>query len=287
MRIDDETEPAATVKAAEYDVDPSFFETMGIPLLAGRGLVRGGPAGEAVVDDAFVRKFFPDTDPLGHRFAFGSSGANVHEIVGVARQVRGDLSETPVGDPIFMIYAQLTPTSHPLSFVVRLDDLGHMASLTQMVREVAATCVVRTDVVDERYARLYGDTALAASVASGFGALAFLVATAGVYGVMAFLVAGRRREIGIRLALGADRPDIQRLVFGASLRYVVLGVAAGLVGAALVGRLVESQLFGVTVTDPLTYAIVAASTLAAALFATWHPALQAARVDPAVTLRAE
>jgi hypothetical protein len=92
MRIDDETEPAATVKAAVYDVDPSFFETMGIPLLAGRGLVRGGPAGEAVVAAAYVRKVFPDTDPLGHRFAFGSSGANVPEIVGVARQVRGDLT---------------------------------------------------------------------------------------------------------------------------------------------------------------------------------------------------
>lgn len=290
LTLDELPAPVGDAMAAFYSVDPSYFETLRLPLLAGPGLARDDLPGKVVVDEAFVARFFPSGSPIGRRFSFGSTSwdsATEHQIVGVARHVHSDVSETLSGDPVFVVYVPFRPESYALSFVVRLDDLSHMAGLTQMVRDLATTCVVRTDVIDDRYARLYGDTALAVSVAGGFGAMAFLVATAGVYGVMAFLVAGRRREIGIRLALGADQPDIQRLVFGVSLRYVALGVAVGLVGAASVGRLVESQLFGVAVTDPFTYTLVAVSTLAAALLATWHPARQAARVDPAVTLKAE
>jgi ABC-type antimicrobial peptide transport system permease subunit len=104
---------------------------------------------------------------------------------------------------------------------------------------------------------------------------------------MAYLVAGRRREIGIRMALGADRRDIGRLVLTNSARLVIIGAVLGLAGALLLSRWAASQFYGVSATDPATYILVGTTILATALLATWHPARQAARVDPAITLRAE
>jgi ABC-type antimicrobial peptide transport system permease subunit len=134
---------------------------------------------------------------------------------------------------------------------------------------------------------MFADVLLATRVTGAFGLIAFLVAVVGVYGVMAYLVAGRRREIGIRMALGADRRDIGRLVLASSARLVVIGAALGLGGALLLSRWAASQFYGVSATDPATYTLVGATMLATALVATWHPARQAARVDPAITLRAE
>lgn len=128
---------------------------------------------------------------------------------------------------------------------------------------------------------------MATAIISSFAVVAFVIAVAGVFGVMTFLVTNRTREIGIRMALGAERTDVRRMVLGSSLRLVVAGVIVGAAAAALSGRWLESQLFGVTPTDPLTYAIVIATVMATAVAATWHPASRAARVDPAITLRAE
>jgi len=126
-----------------------------------------------------------------------------------------------------------------------------------------------------------------ASALTAFGWLALTVALAGLYGVMAFLVGCRRREIGVRMALGATPGDIRRLVLGESSRMVVSGVVLGSAAALLLARWFESLLFGVSATDPLTYALVATAVTLTAILATWHPARQAARVDPAVTLRSE
>jgi ABC-type antimicrobial peptide transport system permease subunit len=128
---------------------------------------------------------------------------------------------------------------------------------------------------------------LATRVTSAFGLVAYLVALVGVYGVMAHLVLGRRREIGIRMALGADRQDIRGLVLASSARLVMIGTLLGIAGALALSRWTSSQFFGVSALDPATYAGVAAMVVATALLATWHPARQAARIDPAVTLRGE
>ena len=117
--------------------------------------------------------------------------------------------------------------------------------------------------------------------------LAFVIAIAGVYGVMAFLVAGRRREIGIRMALGADRRDINRLILGSSARLVLTGALIGSIGAIGASQWIKSQLFGTSPADPITWAVVVLSVLVVSVLGTWHPARQAARLDPAVTLRAE
>jgi ABC-type antimicrobial peptide transport system permease subunit len=122
---------------------------------------------------------------------------------------------------------------------------------------------------------------------SGFAVVALAIAVAGVFGVMASLVSSRTREIGIRVALGAKPREVSQLVLSSSLRLILLGVAVGLVAAVVASRYVESQLFGVTPTDPLTYTVVAGTVVLAAILATWQPVRRAARVDPAITLRAE
>jgi ABC-type antimicrobial peptide transport system permease subunit len=188
---------------------------------------------------------------------------------------------------VFAFYAAPSPTSSYLTFVARLDDERQLPAVAGLVRSVAERSVIRTDTIAARYARLDGDKRLAASITSGFALLAFLVAIAGIYGVMAFLVAGRRREIGIRMALGADAGAVQRFVFRSSLAAVVAGALIGVTAALIASRWIASQLYGVTATDPATYAGVCGVVVATALLATWVPARRAARIDPAMTLKAE
>jgi putative ABC transport system permease protein len=141
--------------------------------------------------------------------------------------------------------------------------------------------------VDDTYAALNADVRLASRVVGSFSVVALLVAIAGLYGVVAFLVASRTREIGIRMALGADRRDISRMVLTSSARLVTIGLVGGVLAAFWAARSIESQLFGVSRFDPLTFAVVIGLVATSALAATWVPARQAARIDPAVTLRAD
>jgi ABC-type antimicrobial peptide transport system permease subunit len=141
--------------------------------------------------------------------------------------------------------------------------------------------------IDDVYTSYEDDTLLVTRIVSAFGLFAFVVAMAGVYGVMAFIVSGRRREIGIRMALGAGRGEVSRLVLVSSLRLTLAGAGLGIVCALGVSHWVKSQLFGIAPTDPVSYVLVTVVIVATALVATWHPAHSASRVDPAVTLRAE
>ena len=129
------------------------------------------------------------------------------------------------------------------------------------------------------------DRLLAARVVSGFGALAFVIAIAGLYSLMTFLVADRHREIGVRMALGAERRHIRRLVIGKSLRLVAAGAALGILGIFVSGRWVQSQLYGVSSGDPFTIAGVTTLVAVVAILATWSPARAATRVDPTILLR--
>jgi ABC-type antimicrobial peptide transport system permease subunit len=152
---------------------------------------------------------------------------------------------------------------------------------------VDARARYRLSSLDDEYAKRHAETRLATSVVSAFAGIAFLIAIAGVFGVMTFLVLSRKREIAIRLALGAGRRDVRRIVFNSSLRLAVGGVAIGATGAILAGRFIESQLFGVTPTDPSTYAIVCAAVLLSSWLGAWLPAWRAGRTDPTATLRTE
>ena len=284
-RIVGRAREAESVMLASYAVDPEYFDTVGIVIVEGRPLTAFGLPDEVIVNEAFARRFWPDGGAIGARFDM--QGVSLYRIAGVARDFRQDRQTRATGEAVYVLYVRLSPTTHPLRFVARLDDERLLPAVTSMVRATAERSVVRTETMATRYARLDADKRLAASITTGFGALALVIATAGIYGVMTFLVAGRSREIGVRMALGADRGAVQRLVFRSSLTAVVSGAAIGVAAALLASRSIASQLYGVTPTDPPTYAAVCALIVATAIVATWLPARRAARMDPAVTLRAD
>jgi len=290
VMVNDVELPARTHLSA-YMVDPEFFTTVQMPVTSGRAFTAADPLDLVVVTERMARRFWPDGNALGGQFttqgAFFGRGRNRFVVAGVARDFRQDRLAQDTGEEVFVFYAPRAPTSSFLRFVARVEDEHMLPSVAGAVRSETERSVVRTGTITARYARLDGDKRLAASITSGFGALALLVATAGVYGVMAFLVAGRSREIGIRMALGADRGSVQRLVFRSSLGAVGVGAAVGAGAALLASRWIGSQLYGVTATDPITYAAVCGLVLATAALATWLPARRAASVEPALTLRGE
>jgi predicted permease len=286
--LDGAAAPAGEAAVTVFGVDEDYFATIGMRLLAGRFPDAGDPPTRIVVDESFARRFWPDGDAVGARLSTGRrSSADVREIVGVAADVRIDASEAPLGGR-FYVWHHVRQSERPtLTYVARLAGPAHLGDVVSLVRSVAQGYSVRVETMDERYAEAYGDTRLAAGIASGFGASAFLIAMVGLYGVTAFLVAGRTREIGIRLSLGATPGDIRRLVIRPATRFVALGLGAGIPAALLASRWIESVLAGVSSTEASTCAGVAAGLAAAALIATWRPVRQAAAVDPTVALRAE
>lgn len=217
--------------------------------------------------------------------------------MGVVGHVRTTYDDVVTGpDRYYQIYSAMPPppplrpatTGRPgtgsamplfgvITITARVDSRARAGDLYQAARSVDPRNMLRVEFVDDQYARQFADRRLAMTIVGGFSTLAFVVALAGIYGLMAFLVAERRREIGIRLALGADGPAVRRLVLAGS----ALGIGATVAAA----RWAESQLLGVSATDPLTISVVTLAVVAAALLATWHPARVAARVDPTLLLR--
>ena len=291
IQINGAAESVGTAMISVYRVDPDYFRTMGVSLVRGQIFDPASPPGAVVVDEAFAKKFWPGGDAVGSRFRLGSvgwgDGVTELSIVGISRELRNDRSATATGEGVFVAYMQMTSTYHPLTFVAKLDDERRLTALTSLIRSIAERSIVRVDTVEARYARLEADTRLTAAVTSGFSTMALIIAACGIYAVMAFLVAGRSREIGIRMALGADRSDVRWMVFASSLRFVAIGAVVGLAAAALLSRLIVTQLFGITPTDPATYASVVLLVVLTALIATWWPARRAASVDPATTLKSE
>ena len=290
LNVDDRPPTTESIFIHFANVDPEYFTTMGMHVIEGRAFGSGSPADDVVIDERFARAYWPQGSAVGSRFRMGgarSGGVNLFHVVGVSRALRTDRLMDESGVNVFQAYVAILPKSNPLTFVARLDDERQIAGLPALVRSIARRSVVRIDTVDARYARLDADRRLAAAVTGGFGTIALIVATSGVFGVMAYLVAGRRREIGIRMALGADASSVRRLVFGSSMRFVALGVGVGLIAAAVGAQWIQSQLFGVTPTDPRTYASVSGLVIFTAIAATWWPARRAAAIDPASTLRAE
>ncbi|HKW02363.1 MAG TPA: FtsX-like permease family protein [Vicinamibacterales bacterium] len=304
LEIDGHPLPTDRVAIGLNRVDRRFFSTLRIPIRHGDAFEEGAPPTVAIVDETFARAFWPNQDLIGHVFRI-SARQPALTVIGIAGHVRND-ADDPSGpsERQFQVYVPRQPPPPPapsagpvsiqnqplygfIDLAVRLDPKVRATDLVADVRSIDSRFRLRIDWMDAIYARRFDDTRLATSVISGFGTIAFVLAMAGLYGVLAVLVASRRREIGIRMALGADRRAIAGLVAGSSARLVALGIVLGLVVATAASRVLHSQLFGVSPTDPATYALVALTVAVTALAASWSPARQAARVDPAVTLRSE
>lgn len=272
-------------------VGPGFFATLGMARMAGRDLTDADVAGAprvAVVNETFALYFFGDRDPLGRRFGLGRGPKDI-TIVGVVRDGKSaSLREKPVRF-VYTPYMQ-SPDLGGVTFYVRsAADLSVLGSrLREVVRRVDPTLPV-TDMKTMR--QQIGESLvverMVASLSAAFGSLATLLAALGLYGVTSYAVSLRTREIGIRVALGAERGNLLSMILKDVAILAALGVTIGLPSGYAVGRLVESQLFGLTARDPLTFAIATVALLAAALLAGYVPASRASRLDPLQALRYE
>jgi putative ABC transport system permease protein len=273
------------VELGLFPVEPDYFDLAGVRILAGRAPRAGDGGRDVVVDEAFARKYLPGA-PVGVHLQMGSATSpQAFTVIGVASHVRTRYdTDQGLAVPVYPTYMALgTHTS--LEFFVRLATPAAAGALSDLVRAAAPHALLQIDAIDTLYGRVFADSRLAAAVMRGFGVLALAVAIAGVYGVAMYLVVSRRREIGIRITLGATRADVGRLVVGSALRLAVIGAAIGLAAALAVARWQSALFAGTRPAGAVSYLGVTAIVLASAALATWQPARRAAGIDPAVTLR--
>jgi predicted permease len=282
------------LNASTNSVSPAWFETMGIAILAGRNLVEADGAAQSltpvVVNQSFVRRFFPAGDPLGRQFGIGRDqvAKAAFEVVGVAGDARYRSLREPFQPTIFSCFCgaragdaffQLEVRSQgpPDSVTASVESLMRRIDPRLPFREVRT---LRRDIEDS----LWAERTLAA-VGAGLSLLAAVIACVGLYGLLSYTLAQRRREIGIRIALGARPADIGRATLLRVLALLVTGASLGIAAAVPTARLMETVLFEVAPTDWTSHAAAAALMLAAGLSAAALPAWRAGRVDPWETLR--
>ncbi len=279
-------------------VSADYFKAMGTPVLLGRAFDdrRDTAASQkvVVVNEAFVRTFFPGRTPIGQRFQIEQPpGAPrpLYEIVGVVKDSKySDLRE-PFGPIGYLHISQGDPKDYSPFVQVVLRSNMPMTSITSQVSSAVTginrSIVLEFDTMRDQVSRSLLRERLMATLSGFFGGLAALIATIGLYGVMSYMVARRRNEIGIRMALGADRRDVVRMVMREAALLLGAGVLVGLVAAVAAARTATTLLFGLTPGDPATLAMSAAALVGVALLASYLPALRASRLEPTEALREE
>jgi predicted permease len=266
---------------------PKYLETVGIPLLRGRtisDLDQPNTPSVVVVNETMAKKFWPDEDAIGKRFKFFGQ-ENFQQVVGIAKDSKYNF----IGeDPTAHIYQPMTQVYQPqVSLFVRsanpTSTLGTVRSeVQQLDRNLPLTGVFT---LSEIVGQSLWPPRMGASLLAVFAGLSLVLAVIGIYGVMAYSVSQRTRELGIRVALGASRADVVRLVVLQGLKLTIAGVTVGLAVSFAVTRLVVNMLFGVSPTDIITFSVVPAILALAALGASYLPALRATRIDPLIALR--
>jgi predicted permease len=275
-------------------VDPAFLSTMQIPVLAGRDLVPGDLAAPqvAVVTPKFASVFFAGQDPIGRQFSLGG-GANTPllQIVGIARPAHyNSLQEQEEQPVIYLPYTQDIKGLNRLFFILRTSGppAGIVAEVRRIVHRASRDVSIgEVSTQAQRIEQTISQERTFANLGACFAALALLIACVGLYGAMAYTVARRTGEIGIRMALGAQRAGIVWMVLRQVLALTAAGLLIGYGAARWAGRLVESFLFGLKANDPLVAVAAVAGLLLAALAAGYLPAWKASRIDPASALRNE
>jgi predicted permease len=275
-------------------VEPNYFQTMGIPLLAGRDFTEADTSSGApvvIVSEQAVRGLFPrgPQEAINQRLRIGESGPWM-SIVGVVADVRQWGTSIDVQPMIYLPFRQdQSGFLRIMSFVVRTTEPAQVARdiRTEIRRVAPALPIDDTRTMEQAMSASVAQPRFRMVLLGLFAAAATLIATCGLYGVMAYAVTQRRREIGVRLACGATRADVIRLVLARALRIVVGGLVVGMAGAVASTRVLRTLLYGVEPTDPVVLVAVAVFILAVGLAAAWLPARRATSVDPWKVLRAE
>ncbi len=302
--IEGEPKPATVQdmhQAMFYLVESGFQQAMGVRLKRGRFVSDRDDENSPIVidiDEVFARTYFPNEDPVGKRINLAIFNVQA-EIVGVVGHVKQwgldadpkSAIEAQFEYPFMQLPEQLMPLVAKASGVVlrtKGDPAATMVEVRRAVTEIDFREVIyNVQTMDEVVARSFAARRFSMILLSAFAVLALLLACGGVYGVISYVAGQRTHEIGVRVALGAGRGDVMRLVVGEGARMALMGVAAGIVAALGLTRLMENELFGVTAHDPLTFAAVTVVLTVVALAACYFPARRAMRIDPMIALRYE
>ena len=295
--------PQGPYESVDYyqSVMSDYFETMGIPILQGRGFRPAdalAPGMVAVVNERLVNTFWRGLNPIGQRIRPDwGDWVPWFTVIGVAKDVKQAGVDRPAGTEMYFFVDQMSRAPSPLgrtpetiNIVLRttLPVANLSASIARTVHDIDPSVpVVRLRDMDAVFSESIVRRRLLAQLLSGFGVLALLLAALGTYGVFSYMVSQRRREVGIRLALGAGRSRIVAHIMKEGLQLTAVGAAAGLAGALAANHVIASMLFGVQPTDPKTIAAVIVVIAAVGALACWLPAFRASRVDPNVVLRTD
>jgi putative ABC transport system permease protein len=283
--------PEDRVLVGHHVINPRYFEAMGIRLVKGRAFTERDDANAPpviIINEAMASRVWPNEEAPGKRIRFGPQSEPWSEVVGVVANVKHDglhLADSP------HCYSPHLQQPWPfLAIAVRsqTDQAALLASVRQAVRKIDPNLpLVQPLAMKDRMEGVLATRRLTLALFSLFAVVALALAAIGLYGVMSYGVAQRTRELGLRIALGATSRDALKLIIGQGMKLVALGLALGMGGALAVGRLMANLLFGVSATDPLTFAVIAFLLAFVALLACYIPARRATKVDPMVALRNE
>jgi len=272
-------------------VSPDYFRALGTPLKQGRFLTEGDGAGAprvAVINETLARRYFPDSNPIGQRLSMGSQANNTYEIVGVVGDIKQFGMEEEMRPSLYVSFRQREVRM--MSLVVR--SLGEPSALIPALRSRIWDVdkyapITRTRTLEQLVSESVEQPRFYTLLLALFAGVAVTLAAIGLYGVMSYSVSQRTREIGIRLSLGAEPLSILRMIIGQGLILILIGVVAGLAAAFALTRLMATLLFGVSATDPTTFALISLALIVVALLACYLPARRATKVDPMMALRCE
>jgi putative ABC transport system permease protein len=289
-------------------VSPEYFNTLGITVRRGRGFTtydRAEAQQVAVINETLARRSFPNEDPLGKTIWLGPPESLLpperirpgyrfvrRTIVGVIADVKSGALDTAAGSEVYLPLEQHGDDIWYNAMMLAVRSPLPTDALTAAIREQVRALdrdqpITGIATMEERFSRRLSEPRFSTLLLGLFAGIAMLLAAIGIYGVMSYAVTQRLHEIGIRMALGAGRRDVLRLIIGQGMKRALLGVGIGLAGALGLTRLMQQLLFGVSATDPLTFAGVALLLMLAALLACWLPARRATKVDPLTALRHE
>jgi predicted permease len=285
---DSERTPTADIAV----VDTEYFRTMEVPLMSGRNFTDSDTDTTrpvAVIDQTLALRYWPNENPLGQMVKFGfGKGLQGLTIVGVAGDIKSDGFDAPNVPHIYVSLRQFAPVN-AVVFLRSKGDAGHLGeAVRREVEKVDPNMPVHSiSSMDQIIARSMADRRFALELLGVFATVALLLAAIGIYGVMSYSFSQRTHEIGIRVALGAQRINILTMAIGEGMQLVVIGLAIGLIGAGAMTRFVRAMLFDVSPFDPITFSAISATLAAVAFLACYIPARRATRVDPLVALREE
>jgi putative ABC transport system permease protein len=269
-----------------------YFQALAIPLIRGRIFDEHDGADSphvAVISESLARERWPKQDPIGHTIEFGNMDGDLRllTIVGIVGDTHEYGLDAPPRPTVYVNLFQRPRAAITLAMLSDADTGSVSSAARGILQELDPEIPVKFQTFSQIYSASLGSRRFNVILIGFFGITALLLATAGVFGVMAYSVSRRTREIGVRIALGAGSADVLKMILSQGMRTIFIGVAIGIIGSLALTRTVESLLFGVTPTDPLTFGGVTLLLVGAALLACYLPARRAARVDPLVALRYE